>query len=427
MLRWIKSLLLLSLCLALAPSPAGADSARLLDTDREALLARVEHLLRERRKQIDIAAFIIEDDRGAQALLSLVRRALRNGAKVRLLYDAVGSRVSPAVMQALIDEGLEVRVFNQPQARDLLQPTKLFQKLNRRMHDKLFLFDNDAMITGGRNIGATYLMHLRARLRRGKQQFRDKDILLEGSEGVMSARNYFNQLWDSPEVTPYGKASVGAKKVQAAQALLDQLEQETRQLTVNRSWRGGWRELRPGAVEFVHNSLQPGSNEAGVSNHLLEMIAKAKEEIFIENPYVIPPPEFKAALKDAIARGVDVRIYTNPAGKSDSGLAGAAYANDKKELLAMGVDLRELDGHRMLHSKLFVVDGKEMFIGTYNLDPRSQLINSESGIVIKDPEFVRDVRNHIGRTDFLSRQASTKSACPNLFMRLSAKALRDLL
>ena len=424
----MKCLLILSLCLSLSPSLVRADSARLLDTDRDALLARVEHLLRKNRKQIDIAAFIIEDDRGGQALLALVRKALRNGVKIRLLYDAVGSRVNPAVLQALMKEGLEVRVFNElPKPKDLLKPRQFFQKLNRRMHDKLFLFDDNAMITGGRNIGGTYLMHLRARLRRGKQQFRDKDILLEGSEGVTAARAYFNELWASPEVTPYRKAPVAPAKLAKAQGLLDQLELDLEHLTHQKTWRGEWRELPPGAVSFVHNTLDPGKGNPGVAHRLLEMINSAKEEILIENPYVIPPKEFKEALKAAVDRGVKVTIYTNPSRKTDSGLAGAAYANDKRELLEMGVGLRELDSYRMLHSKMFLADGREMFIGTYNLDPRSQNLNLESGVMIKDEGFVQQVRDNVQRTDFLSKPASTTGPCPTLFMRLPALLLRDLL
>jgi putative cardiolipin synthase len=107
-------------------------------------------------------------------------------------------------------------------------------------------------------------------------------------------------------------------------------------------------------------------------------------------------------------QGVQIDILTNAYAASDVPLAHAGYANYRVPLLEAGVNLYELKpvaeptGGRLrdlgsgssrasLHAKTFVFDDKHVFIGTFNFDPRSALLNTEMGLVIRSPELARQV------------------------------------
>ena len=88
--------------------------------------------------------------------------------------------------------------------------------------------------------------------------------------------------------------------------------------------------------------------------------------------------------KDLIARGVKVTIITNSLKSTDNLLAQAGFREAKEDMIKLGVELYEFDLVDTAHAKTAVIDGRIALIGTYNLDPRSERINREIGIIIDD-------------------------------------------
>jgi phosphatidylserine/phosphatidylglycerophosphate/cardiolipin synthase-like enzyme len=142
-------------------------------------------------------------------------------------------------------------------------------------------------------------------------------------------------------------------------------------------------------------------------------MGQASQELLIVSPYFVPGPDMKQAFASAIARGVRVRVLTNSLASNDAPLAHAGYARHRTDLLQAGVQLyemrSELSGLRsvflgtgstgaaggasgsmgvgnsrsMLHSKLLVMDGWLLAVGSMNLDLRSQLQNTEIALLIQ--------------------------------------------
>ena len=155
-----------------------------------------------------------------------------------------------------------------------------------------------------------------------------------------------------------------------------------------------------------------------VVDGLLQLMGQAQRDLLIISPYFVPGADMKAAFAAARARGVPVRVLTNSLASNDAPIAHAGYARHRKELLAMGVELYEMrselpgalrgalgsgstgtqDGRAlgstggsraMLHSKLLILDGRLLVVGSMNLDIRSQRQNTEIALLIRSGDLSR--------------------------------------
>jgi putative cardiolipin synthase len=176
------------------------------------------------------------------------------------------------------------------------------------------------------------------------------------------------------------------------------------------------RETVWGTVRFL--SDRPGKNDGaaqdtGISAELAKLVAAARNRIVIQSPYLVLSDEALALFRDATARGVRVRINTNSLASTDNLPAFGGYRNQREELLKLGLELYEyrpdaasqnvarknaLAGQLMpttpiygLHAKTVVLDGEITFIGTFNLDPRSQNLNTEVGALMHDRRIAQAV------------------------------------
>ncbi len=142
---------------------------------------------------------------------------------------------------------------------------------------------------------------------------------------------------------------------------------------------------------------------------LLQLIGQSRRDLLIISPYFVPGDDMKQAFAAARARGVRVRVLTNSLASNDAPVAHVGYARHREEMLAMGVELYELRSGRadfgsafgasgasvtgaskaMLHSKVLVLDGRLLVVGSMNLDLRSQLQNTEVALLIRSDELSR--------------------------------------
>lgn len=162
--------------------------------------------------------------------------------------------------------------------------------------------------------------------------------------------------------------------------------------------------LRPGTATMpvsLGAGLAPVELKADtVVDGLLTLMGRARRDLLVVSPYFVPGDDMKQAFAAAAERGVRVRVLTNSLASNDAPVAHAGYARHRKELLAMGVQLYEMRSEgaglrdslssgsgpgasrAMLHSKLVVVDGSLVAVGSMNLDLRSQLHNTEIALLI---------------------------------------------
>jgi putative cardiolipin synthase len=382
----------LAVLFLLMTPPALADRVRILGTDREAAEARVEMALGA-REELLVSAFIFGDDPFTLTSLGLLRDAARRGVRVRLIADAQWNHIPRAVQAHLKAEGIEIREYH---------PFRLDKPLwiVRRMHDKLVVADGGVLLAGGRNLESPYFGYGRQiRVR----NYVDLDLQVEGTAAA-EARRYFLDLWESREVRP-SRAKATPAEIREAAALLDHHKtwldariEEAR----NDPHRAAPALAEAGPVRFLHDPVQQRPGELKVGDELGALLDAARESVVIESPYLVPTRAFRRGLRRALARGVRVRILTNSLDSTDNLWPQAGYAGPKAGLVKSGVELWEYQGPECLHAKAAVIDGETVVVGSYNLDPRSESLNSELALVVRHSPLAAEMRD---RMDAHLRQA----------------------
>lgn len=108
-----------------------------------------------------------------------------------------------------------------------------------------------------------------------------------------------------------------------------------------------------------------------------------------ESPYLVPSKSLIDLLADKVRGGVSVLIVTNSLRSSDGVLAQAAYLRYRRRVARAGIDIREFKGPDSLHAKSMVIDDRIVLVGSYNVDPRSQNLNSEVMCMADDADTAR--------------------------------------
>jgi putative cardiolipin synthase len=393
-----------------------ASGFRLLRTNQDGLAWRLA-LVDSARHSLDLQYYVWFGDKAGQLLMARVIAAADRGVRVRLLFDDLNTLLHDMTHVELRDAALsridrhrnvEIRVFNAWRQRSLFgrvfETAADFERLNRRMHNKQLVADNRATIIGGRNIGDEYF-GLNAEF-----NFLDLDVLGIGPV-AREASAVFDRYWNSdwvrrlPPRPDAGDASPTPSEAEAeALAALERDARARLVLAGQRSWQA--------EIDSLAASLHPGrsqvhtdspGNAGGRRNHMPEafraLLRSARREVLITNAYVIPDEAFIEDLRALTARGVTVRLLTNSLASHDVPAVNSHYENWRQPLLAAGVTLHELRPDAALareavntppvqgrfvglHTKAMVIDRRHSFIGSMNLDPRSEVINAEMGVLI---------------------------------------------
>jgi phosphatidylserine/phosphatidylglycerophosphate/cardiolipin synthase-like enzyme len=400
---------------------------RLLSRNMESWYARW-YLLESAQKSIDVTYYIVEDDIFGRSMLGLLYKRAKEGLRVRLLVDARGTKsftkriFSKSVLQHMAGlPNVQVKVFN-PIHKALHRIPSNIRNVMASNHDKIMLADGKLAVTGGRNISKNYF----ASPDDYPSCYRDTDVLLEGRgmgrQMELAFEEEFHSLqsmevhegWLSGwrrrgfelEVArrvmqhwimgngPYSEEAEGIHK------LIARYNQEVQQypsLTGYLAFQHDpWQGRRAFPVKVLDKHSFRGERN-DITNNMISLIDAAEDYVLIQNPYVIMTPELFAALKRAGERNVRIVLHTNSPASTDSLITQAFFIRDWWKLLR---DLPTLEiwvfkDERKLHAKTFVIDDRVTSIGTYNLDPMSQGINSEVMAVVESPTFGRRNRLRI--------------------------------
>jgi putative cardiolipin synthase len=333
-------------------------------------------VIRQAKHKITMLYFLARDDRVTLSVMALLREAKHRGVgDIRVIVDGSFHRIPKPVMAHLRDEGIEIRTYH---PFDLSHPSWILH----RMHEKLIVVDGTRYITGGRNLDTSYFGLSR------KLNFQDRDIYVEGASAADADRR-FEELWASKDVAKMGLHATRRAKRDAAEHLGDALQEMIATGYIEpapRDWAEGGREVGP--VRFIPTPA--------VGDAVVDALKSAKESIVIESPYFVPTRFIRQVLLDKAAQGVRVTVMTNSLRSTDGVLPQAAYLEYRGPMARAGIDFREYNGPKTLHSKSIVVDGRLAMIGTFNIDPRSQFLNTEVMCVMEDEAFARQLLDSIG-------------------------------
>ena len=390
----------------------GLSGFSLLGQGREAFIVRLA-LADLAERSLDMQYYVWDGDTTGRIIVDRVMRAADRGVRVRLLIDDPYYKANDSVIAALdAHPNIEIRLFNPLTNRSWSTPDFIldFRRVNRRMHNKLMVADNAAAIVGGRNIGDIYYgVNTIA-------NYRDLDVLAAGPV-VRDLSRVFDRYWNSPSTVPiaaivdrpYGAADLDAILIRLREAIaaadypypidqdLDELAARGAEFRDDLVWAHGR------IIADDPEAVARGEESDDVVEFIRGRIARLKEELLAESPYFVLPARAQATVNALHERKVRVRVLTNSLASNDMLAAHSGYAKTRRRLLENGMELYELrpdtDAFRSgwsllsgrsraaLHAKAMVFDREAVFIGSFNLDPRSAVINTEASLYIESPEL----------------------------------------
>lgn len=389
----------------LAQNHDGQSGFRLLITGRDAFSTRMA-MAAFAERTLDLQYYIWEHDTTGLLLLGALVDAADRGVRVRMLLDDIYGSDERDLRLAALDAhpNVEIRSFN-PLARRTLRLLDFAidgDRINYRMHNKTMIADNTIAIVGGRNIADEYF-GLRA-----SGNYRDLDVGCAGPV-VGDISDSFDLFWNSRWALPTG-ALLERPMTAELRDLHDSVQypypidedvEETRQRLRNVRDDLVWAEAEViyDLPDKVGQSSRAGAINSSLNEHLLE---NTHSELLIEAAYFVPTRDGVDTARTLVERGVTVRVLTNSLASNDVIAAHSGHANHRKALVEAGAGVYELRpdpeikpdwtgvsgrSKAALHTKAVVFDRESVFIGSYNLDPRSAYINTEVGVVIDSPEL----------------------------------------
>jgi putative cardiolipin synthase len=398
----------------------GQSAFRLIPDGLEAFAIRA-HGARLAGRSLDVQTYLWHDDLTGSLLAARLLEAADRGVKVRLLLDDMDARNNERAFGALdAHEHIDVRVFNPFATRSgslgfLLEAVGSFGRINQRMHNKSWIIDNRLAVVGGRNLGDEYFDASSG------TNFVDLDFAMVGPV-VRDATASFDRYWNSAEAYPIGLLAGGHATPERLAALRSRLEQfgvEARQSRyaaelqrddgVRRLVEGDWPLHWSAKYSFVADDPLKFRGEGGgvrgsqVVGKLAPAISGARTDVTIISPYFVPGDEGTRGLVELDSSGRPVRILTNSLAANDVAAVYGGYSRYRRPLLEGGVELWELkptgtgnpslfgSSGASLHTKALVIDRNLVFVGSYNLDPRSTSLNSEQGVLVEDVELSRQL------------------------------------
>lgn len=287
---------------------------------------------------IHVQYYTLERGKLLGKMLSLFKKKIEEGVEIRILYDSFGSYQLRGKTKKKFQE-IGVSIYPMLPIRF----GNLLFSLNYRNHRKIVIIDGEVAFTGGVNVSDKYI---NAEDELGKW----KDVHLKLSGAIVNdihlifLKDYFFASNDN-NITPQKFISKQKEEGKVAAQVI----------------AGG-----------------PDSEQPVILQQYIAMINKAKERIYIANPYFLPGEAFLQTLKIAALKGIDVSLFIPK--KSDSKAALYAMFSQFEELMKVGIKIYLRKD--FAHSKIMLIDDDMVSIGSGNFDNRSFEHNYETNILI---------------------------------------------
>lgn len=393
------------------------NGAIIIDNEYSALFHRLA-LIDMATKSIYIQTYIYKSDFTSHLLLYALYRAAQRGVKIRILIDDNGINSDFKEIATLDNhKNIEIKIFNPYYFRyKILRMFEIpfnFSRINRRMHNKMFLFDNTALIVGGRNMGNNYFGF-------SDVNFTDLDILFIGSAAIF-AKNNFDEFWNysksvalsefldtSKEKYDISKIkNIPSRLLGAYQKHSEFFKKQYENKEIDISWGNAtFLSDRPLKIE-----IKPERVDSIILDTLTYYLNKAKTSIDISSAYLVPGVPNTDLWKDIAKKGVKISILTNSLSSIDVVPVYSHWEKYRKELSLSGIKIYEYasmlskaklkDKAKLLstrkakvslHSKNIVIDEDIVAVGSFNLDYRSSNLNTENMVFFKSSNLAKKLK-----------------------------------
>lgn len=386
----------------------------------EALAWRLA-LIEQAQHSIDAQYYSWHADTSGQWLISKLIEAADRGVRVRLLLDDIhilGTDRRVATLNR--HKNIEVRLFNSFRRRWSVLLLHVFEllwdlnRLNHRMHNKLLIADNVTAIIGGRNIGDEFFGINKAFV------FRDLDLLVCGA-AVDKFSQSFDVFWNSPlsktarRLIAFRPGRINFRhmlnrlneNILNSQQVIQRINTVKTNLLNNSALQRSLISAR--AQVFYDLPTLKIASEKNLTHTLYQYNLQTKKQLTVISAYFIPGKALLASFQKLIDNGVRVQVLTNSLASIDVTAAFTGYERYRRQLLDMGIELFEFRAepkyhstysastinvdYLSLHAKSIIYDADSVYVGTLNLDPRSEYLNTEMGLLVNNAELTRSVHS----------------------------------
>ena len=338
---------------SVSPEPLFKDNDVRLLVDGPATYVAMLSAIGAATRHINLETYIFNDDEVGKRFADALIRKRSAGVEVRVIFDSLGSRDSPAgFFDRMKEAGISIVEFHPVNPAKGGNPLQL----NARDHRKLLVVDGKVAFTGGINLDRNYSSSSRSR-ETAAAGWRDTHIEVHG-----------------PAVAGFQRLFLGNWKAEGGEALGNERR------FFPRTGVRGTQLVRVLSATGGDGEVSPIRTAYGLA------MEAASRRIWITQSYFGPDPDFLSTMQNAARRGVDVRIIVT--GVSDAPLLLNVSRSCYEDLLRAGVRIYESQ-EIMVHAKTAVIDGVWSTIGSSNLDYRSFIHNYEANAVVVGQDFGR--------------------------------------
>jgi len=327
----------------------------------------------EARTSIYLATYILETDSQGRKFIDALAAAVRRGVEVRVLIDGLGEKYSwPLASRLLRAGGVETALFIPPR----LMPPNLH--VNLRNHRKILVVDGALAFTGGMNISQKHVLSAHM-----PWPITDLHFIVRGPI-VSQLQETFADDWlfATREGLPLPVSATDPTGDCLCRAVVD----------------------------------GPTVDDENLTKLLTGVISAASSSVKIMTPYFLPPRSFISALKSAKFRGVDVEIILPQ--RNNLPFVHWATMHILDPLLATGINV-SFQPAPFCHTKLLIIDGCYVHLGSANLDNRSLRLNFELTLEVMDQHLAETLTRHFDGVMAGSRRATRRElAARSLPVRL---------
>lgn len=319
------------------PKSRSGNEIQLIDSNDKAY-AQLIDLIQASETSIHLMTFIFSVDEVGREVADALVAKVREGVKVRLLVDGLGSFYARlSLLRKMERSGVEVGVFMR------MLPLHRRWSANLRNHRKVAVFDGHTALVGGMNIGSEYMG-----IDQNEYHWIDTMTLVRGPI-----------VGDFEDIFAHDWRFATEKNVEGID---DNFDGEIE-----------------AAGEMNAQVIASGPDVDGdpLYDLLIASIHNAENRIWITTPYFIPDYELVRALRLAARSGVDVRLLTPK--RSNHVVADMARNRVLRKALKSGLNVY-FEPEKMLHAKHIVIDHNFMLAGSANIDMRSLYFNYEVGL-----------------------------------------------
>ncbi|MCI9279847.1 MAG: cardiolipin synthase [Bacilli bacterium] len=338
--------------------------------------------LEKAKEFIFLEYFIICPGTMWNKILEVLKRKVKEGVEVRVIYDDAGciATLNKNYDKELEKMGIKCIIFNK------LHPISGVI-MNNRDHRKILVIDGKVAFSGGINLADEYI-----NINSPYGHWKDNGIKVEG-EAVWSYTVMFLTMWNA------------FKKDDS---------------DFNKYKKEDYKKIKENGIAIPYAETPLDNDQTGEDIYL-NIINQAHEYVYIFTPYLIIDTDVINALILASKRGVDVRLIIP--GIPDKKIVYTLSESYLEMLIKGGVKIYKYT-KGFVHGKVFISDDKIATVGTINLDFRSLYLHFECGLYLEDVDCIKEIKKDFVETLKESHQVTEKEATPKFFKSIWQAILR---